>query len=424
MNTSRAPLRYRRRPDEPEADGIIITPTETWEGTFTERMVVHLDDDGTLRGWYTANDPAVVAVGYAMSHKEYHYPMQGRWTSLMMESPATGSKVVAFTNTGSSDTSVVFEYRSAASIIETYAASWTARTSGQSATLSTYYQIRVTLRTMHPLYAPTFGGLTIGGTAIGHATFSKGLESSYASVGGDTLTLTKSIPPYAWTKYWSNPVMEKAGSTWRQGGVSAGAVLKAADGTWQMWPSGEAGGIYQVGYATSPDGVTWTYGNGDAALANINDAVAGGADPCVILDDEGVYHMWLASTGTRYSTSDDGVTWAAVTHVTADAAGSPVAISVVKIGDIYHYWWEDVDKPPYLLCIMHGTTTELGAKIADGTLCMIPMDAGAPWGQLAIGTPWMILDGERVIGYIKADKSALYQTVQVFDVPYDGGAKI
>jgi predicted GH43/DUF377 family glycosyl hydrolase len=84
----------------------------------------------------------------------------------------------------------------------------------------------------------------------------------------------------------------------------------------QMWYSGRAGVFGGIGYATSPDGLTWTKSPG----AVVSHGPAGSADSFSaadpsVLHDGSVWKMWYTGDDSSkkriaYATSADGVTWA------------------------------------------------------------------------------------------------------------------
>jgi hypothetical protein len=64
-----------------------------------------------------------------------------------------------------------------------------------------------------------------------------------------------------WVKYGSNPVLPKgSGGQWDEAGVGAPTVIWDSDSNlYKMWYVGwNAAEQYGIGYATSPDGTTWT----------------------------------------------------------------------------------------------------------------------------------------------------------------------
>ncbi len=99
--------------------------------------------------------------------------------------------------------------------------------------------------------------------------------------------------------------------------VNRPSVLRGPDGLYRMWYTGQANGHSAIGYATSPDGVTWTRAS-DApvlrpALAWEKVAVMA---PNVLYDaDQRLYRMWYSGgeqfepDAIGYATSSDGLHW-------------------------------------------------------------------------------------------------------------------
>jgi hypothetical protein len=123
-----------------------------------------------------------------------------------------------------------------------------------------------------------------------------------------------------WTKYEGNPVMNNgpAGS-WESQGVNPDCIYFDGN-TYHLWYGGfHASGISCIGYATSPDGITWTKYEGNPVLnpnpASWEDHMVGAPD---VFFDGSMYHMWYTGSkstswwqwsGVGYATSPDGVTW-------------------------------------------------------------------------------------------------------------------
>jgi len=133
---------------------------------------------------------------------------------------------------------------------------------------------------------------------IGHATSSDGIE---------------------WTMDPNNPVLTRGGDAeWDSGTVMEAAVIH--DGTeFRMWYAGNDGEVAGVGYATSPDGSTWTKhaGNPIMAVGEAGSFDGGTIWPGTVLFDGETYRMWY--TGDRqiggfdwtigYAESEDGLSW-------------------------------------------------------------------------------------------------------------------
>jgi len=141
--------------------------------------------------------------------------------------------------------------------------------------------------------------------AIGYATSSDGIS---------------------WTKYGTTPVLEGTSGQWDEKGVLSPSVIWDADAIlYKMWYSGRAadGGIggLQIGYATSPDGISWTKSGSNPVLVKGSGTdwdLRGVGVGCVIKLGA-VYLMWYTGyTGygeagievaIGYASSSDGTSW-------------------------------------------------------------------------------------------------------------------
>ena len=127
---------------------------------------------------------------------------------------------------------------------------------------------------------------------------------------------TKVFAQTNWTKYSENPVLNfGASGSWDDEGVVLPSVIFDSD-TFKMWYYGDDGSATRIGYATSPDRVTWTKSVSNPVL---NLGLSGSWDDASILEptvlfDGSIYHMWYQGfDGSKrqigYATSTDGVTW-------------------------------------------------------------------------------------------------------------------
>ncbi len=119
-----------------------------------------------------------------------------------------------------------------------------------------------------------------------------------------------------WTKYSGNPVLNLGASgSWDDAGVILPSVIFDSD-TFKMWYHGDDGSATRIGYATSPDRVTWTKSVSNPVLVL---GSSGSWDDASILEptvlfDSSIYHMWYqgfdgSNRRIGYATSPDGVTW-------------------------------------------------------------------------------------------------------------------
>jgi predicted GH43/DUF377 family glycosyl hydrolase len=159
-----------------------------------------------------------------------------------------------------------------------------------------------------------------------------------------------------WTKYVGNPVLPAGDAgTWDSLVASITAVL-VEGGTYRAWYWGyQTLASITIGYATSPDGVTWTRYAGNPVLGPTGPAweVNQVAFPMVVLD-RGLYHMWYSGNANNpkigHAVSADGILW------TPQPADQPVlrptsgswdrwgisSSRVVLLGETAHMWYTGV----------------------------------------------------------------------------------
>lgn len=127
-------------------------------------------------------------------------------------------------------------------------------------------------------------------------------------------------------KYHGNPVLTEGGAgTWDEGGLREPSII-VEHGVWKMWYAGcTPANIWALGYATSPDGLTWTKHPANPILSPMEYAWESHptyqmTDPCVI-KVRGIYHLYYQALGywgdypavprffIGHATSTDGLTW-------------------------------------------------------------------------------------------------------------------
>jgi len=123
----------------------------------------------------------------------------------------------------------------------------------------------------------------------------------------------------AWTKYFNNPIFVGSAREWD--GTAGGPTVLIEGTTYHMWYHGADDVSQQIGHATSSDGIIWTKDTHNPVL----DAGSAGSwdrprvqNPRVSFDGTD-YHMWYAGGGLftwriGYAKSPDGVTWTKDTH--------------------------------------------------------------------------------------------------------------
>lgn len=165
--------------------------------------------------------------------------------------------------------------------------------------------------------------------------------------------------PTEWTRHGTAPVLARGGTgSWDQVSVFNPIVMYNGS-LYQMWYSGRSGqtGLWQTGYATSTDGITWEKHSNNPVLTvgAANEWDAAGAVAGSVLYVDGEYQMWYHGSGNAgtvlgndvgYATSPDGVNWTkhAGNPILQRDAGTWDAANVwfprvIKEGNIYRMWY-------------------------------------------------------------------------------------
>jgi predicted GH43/DUF377 family glycosyl hydrolase len=143
----------------------------------------------------------------------------------------------------------------------------------------------------------------------------------YAGYDGSNVRIgyATSTDKVTWIPYAGNPVMNLGPSSWDNAGIFDPCIH--FDGTtYHMWYGGSDINLvsYSIGYATSTDKVTWTkHADNPVLKADVDawDELRVRA-PDVLFDGM-IYHMWYIGTTfssgrhsqVGYATSPDGITW-------------------------------------------------------------------------------------------------------------------
>jgi len=172
-----------------------------------------------------------------------------------------------------------------------------------------------------------------------------------------------------WTKYSENPVLVPTPGEWDSLGLETVTVLKDTTAPdyerYRMWYAGSGdpvNGLYQIGYAYSPDGIHWTKYPNNPVLSRGPDSSwenAGPEGPTVIKDGD-TLKMWYAGLDTipdgqptdyhlniGYAWSLDGINWIKYHDNPVLLVGDWNSWEfayiqdpfVIKIDNKYHMWY-------------------------------------------------------------------------------------
>ena len=113
-----------------------------------------------------------------------------------------------------------------------------------------------------------------------------------------------------WTDDTNNPVFDPQ-SGWGASTISHPFVLN--DGAeYKMWFNSADGGNWQIGLATSPDGINWTSYAGNPVLTDTTSWEHSNFGGSSVIFDGSTYHMWYSTNSPfsiNYATSTDGINW-------------------------------------------------------------------------------------------------------------------
>jgi predicted GH43/DUF377 family glycosyl hydrolase len=217
--------------------------------------------------------------------------------------------------------------------------------------------------------------------------------------------LATSTDGASWTRYAGNPILTVGSpGAWDDVGVGYARVIK--DGpTYKMWFGGKSGTIWQIGYATSSDGMSWTKYAGNPVLTvgavNSWEDVEANA-PCV-LKEEGTYKMWYgghdgSNQQVGYAESADGISWTKhagnpVLSFGADNAWDDFRVcqpAVINISGTYWMWYQGHD----------GSSWSIGtAKSNDGRVWTryagnpVMAKVAGTWERRGNASPVVLYDG-------------------------------
>lgn len=228
--------------------------------------------------------------------------------------------------------------------------SWT-KFSGNSTLLSAIFSTSWNSLVSPNISSANFGRFLLDGTK-GRIYYTGYGSDDRGKVGyAETSDLTFKTGWKNSTNAIMTPSNDKA--SFEYAGVSNPMVIKVATGDYRMWYTGtNTSGIRAIGYATSTDGLTWTKRSSAVFQTSQVPWATSVFFPYVLLD-QGTYKMWFVGankTTTKwnigYATSPDGITWTSQSSNPvikenpaiawcADHVDLPV---VLKEGNTYYMW--------------------------------------------------------------------------------------
>jgi hypothetical protein len=205
--------------------------------------------------------------------------------------------------------------------------------------------------------------------------------------------LATSAGGITWNKSTANPVLSGTPGDWDEFAAERAPWIIKEGGVFKMWY--ESGEPRQLGYATSPNGVTWAKHQANPVLRPGPD----GFDSIFVghgaVLHEGIYKLWYHAQGNEgaiiaYATSPDGVDWTKQGVVLRSESGNwdEGAVwgpSVLRYNGLYWMWYAGAG-PNALPAIGLATSFDGLAWTRVGTAPVISEDN-------PIGDPHVLLHG-------------------------------
>jgi len=209
----------------------------------------------------------------------------------------------------------------------------------------------------------------------------------------------------SWTMHPS-PVLSPDPGTWEAYTVEQPKVIRE-NGFYKMWYTGSPDwNNSMIGYATSPDGIHWTkYASNPVMGVGKASWDAGGPYSCTVMPFQGGYRMWYGAYSSinpypgciGYATSPDGVTWQRDTvHNPVVKNGASyewdgyfaITPQVLQLGDTYWMWYTGTASGNGIRCGGEASSNDMGItwnKRPDNPVLM-PSNAGWDATYIEVGT--------------------------------------
>ncbi len=214
---------------------------------------------------------------------------------------------------------------------------------------------------------------------------------------------------FDWKDHPASPVLQEGLSgSWDDGEVYNPTVLKDG-GVYKMWYTGWSPStrLPRIGYATSPDGITWTKHAGsvlDLGASGTWESYGVGAP--TVTKDGGLYEMWYEGEDAGgwwrigYATSSDGINWTKDSHnpvLLEGASGSWEewglgAPAVIKEGTRYHMWYHGTDAYDGVR-IGYAVSQNGYAWTKSSENPVIDRGSGGNWDAAGVGHPAIVKNG-------------------------------
>ena len=197
------------------------------------------------------------------------------------------------------------------------------------------------------------------------------------------------------------------GTGWEAQSLDKPFVIRNGD-TYQMWYSGHSGtgGQFDIGYATSPDGVNWTKHAGNPVLSGSSIPVVSELYVGSVLFENDTYTMWFSAVTAggsvehiRRAISQDGISWIDQGIVfEPDVPGSWDAYQVwdpyvLHHGGIFHMWYGGISQVGEAGLLGYATSPDGITWTRSAQNPVLLPGAPVAWDDFSIFSPTILLQG-------------------------------
>jgi predicted GH43/DUF377 family glycosyl hydrolase len=209
---------------------------------------------------------------------------------------------------------------------------------------------------------------------------------------------------YNWTKDVRNPIL--GGSSWNKNLLHPSILFNADSGRYEMWFDATTAIYvrpYSIGYAVSDNGIAWTIHPTPVLTADQGTWDEGTVEEPNVIRENGQYKMWytggpmgIAVTKIGYATSPDGITWTKYAGnpviepgTSAWDMGGPMGNCVLVVAEVYKMWYSAYEVFP-------SNTSRIGyATSIDGIVWQVDtlnnpvltLGASGQWDDFAVIWP-------------------------------------
>ena len=215
---------------------------------------------------------------------------------------------------------------------------------------------------------------------------------------------TTPVSAYPFKDYQANPILVPLDSGWD---VNVSQPLVMYDGVkYRMYYSSMTYGARgAIGYAESPDGLTWTRPfDGPMIFPSSNGWDSQCITPGGVIKDGNVWYLYYMGFSDQYgtwhiglATSTDGMSWTKrpqpVLMASGGAENQLVPTSVIKKNGVFYLYYTSRNYPVYTTCV---ATSIDGINWQKSSLNPI-LSATLPWEGTKVSTASVIMDGDSLI---------------------------